>query len=164
MKNIFKNKIVLVVIVVVIILGGVGFFLMQGKGGSSTEDSIFDETQEVKQLSPEDIGLTLTPKQNGEVIGMQIANLEGVESIEYEVSYDAEVEDGGDVITVPRGVAGAPIEVGSKSEIEIDIDLGTCSRNVCKYDNVVSEVKFAIRINYSNGEIGGVEATVSLDN
>lgn len=161
LTNLFKNKIFLAVLVVVIILLGTSFFLLRSgtNPGAGNEDV---ELSDIKQVSPEDIGLTLTPKQNGEVITMQISNIEGISSIEYDLTYDAEVEDSGDTIVIARGVTGGPIEVNGE-EVDVDIDLGTCSRNVCKYDTVVSDVTVILRINYENGEIGGVETTVSIE-
>lgn len=161
LRNLFKNKIFLAVLLVVIILGVASFFLLRG-GGEDTETDLTDETQDIKQLSAEDLGLTLTPKQNGEVINMRISNVEGISSIEYDLTYDAEVEDAGDTIVIARGVTGGPLEVNGK-EVDVDIDLGTCSRNVCKYDTVVSDVTLILRVNFANGEVGGVETTVSLD-
>lgn len=159
MKNLLKNKIFLAVIVVVIILVGTSFFILRPGSGPANEEGA-EEVTDVKQVTTEEIGLTLTPKQNGQVINMQIENVDGMESIQYDLTYDAEVEDSGDTVVIGRGVTG---EESVNGPIDIDIDLGTCSRNVCKYDTVVSDVTLILRVNFSNGEIGGLETTVSLE-
>lgn len=158
-RNLFKNKIFLAVLVVVLILAGASFFLLRSGGNTPSGDELVEET-DIKQVTPEEIGLTLTPTQNGQVIKMVIENVEGIESIQYDLTYDAEVEDNGDTVVIGRGVTG---EEEVDGPVDIDIDLGTCSRNVCKYDTVVSDVTLILRLNYSNGEVGGLETTVSLE-
>lgn len=158
----FKNKLLLVAIAVVVILAGVLGYVFWPK---TAEESLFPQgsSKNIKQMSPEDIGLVLTPIKNGKAIRMEVTKLEGISSIEYDVSYDARVTDEGEEIVVPRGVAGSAIQIKpGESSVERDLDLGTCSRNVCKYDQVESDIEFVIRVNFTNGEIGSVEAKVSL--
>lgn len=158
----FKNKLLLTAIGVVIILAGVLVYVFWPK---AAEESLFPEgsSKNIKQMSPEDIGLVLTPIKNGKAIRMEITKLDGISSVEYDVSYDARVTDEGEEIVVPRGVAGSAIQIKpGESSVERDLDLGTCSRNVCKYDQVESDVTFVIRVNFANSEIGSVEAKVSL--
>lgn len=160
--NIFKNKLLITAALVVVVLVGVLAYVLWPK---QSEESPFPsgESQNVKQMSTEDIGLILTPIKNGKAIRMEITKLDGISSIEYDVSYDARVTDEGEEIVVPRGVAGSAIQIKpGESSVERDLDLGTCSRNVCKYDQVESDVKFVIRVNFTNGEVGSVEAKVSL--
>lgn len=159
LQNLLKNRIFLAVVVVALILGGVSFIFLRPGGNSPAGEELIEET-DIRQLTPEEIGLELTPTQNGQVINMVIENVEGIESIEYDLTYDAEVEDAGDTIVIPRGVTGGESVNGP---VDIDIDLGTCSRNVCKYDTVVSDVTLILRVNFSNGEVGGLETKVSLE-
>lgn len=163
-KSSQKNMTTYIVVgVVILLMGGGAFFFLSSKKETPKQVPSTDQTQNVKTVKPEDIGLTLEPRSDKKGIVMKITKLTGIKSIEYDVSYDAEVTEEGQTTTTPRGVVGSPIEVKSgDSEIKRDIDLGTCSRNVCKYDKVVSDVKFTIRINYTNGDIGSVEQKISL--
>lgn len=161
MGNIFKNKLLLAAIAVVIVLVGILIYIFIPKEDTSPFPS--ESLQNIKQLTPDDIGLILTPIKGGKAITMEITKLDGISSIEYDVSYDARVTDEGEEIVVPRGVAGSAIQIKpGESSVKRDLDLGTCSRNVCKYDQVESDIKFVIRINFTNGEVGSVEAKISL--
>lgn len=153
---------VLVIVVVLGLVGGGAYYLL--KGDSSTPSPYQDaQDQNVKKVTAEEIGLTLTPTANGKQVKMEITKLDGISSIEYDVSYDAEVVEEGETQTVSRGVSGAPLEVTSgESKLSRTLDLGTCSKNVCKYDKVVGEVTFSIRINYTDGTVGGVEEKISV--
>lgn len=157
-----KNKYLLFGLIgfVVLLLAIGGFFVLSSNnGGSEPEETEQAENENIKQLTADDLGLTLTPTQNNQVIELEITNLDGVESIDYEVSYDA--EENGEV--VPRGVIGsAELEPGETS-ITRKIDLGTCSRNVCKYDEGVEKVMFVMRVNFSDGSVGELEEELVLE-
>ena len=162
MGNIFKNKLLLAAVAVVIVLVGILIYIFMPKEDTSSPFPP-ESSQNVKQLTPDDIGLILTPIKGGKAITMEITKLDGISSIEYDVSYDARVTDEGEEIVVPRGVAGSAIQIkAGESSVKRDLDLGTCSRNVCKYDQVESDIKFVIRINFTNGEVGSVEDKISL--
>lgn len=166
MKWIKKNKIILTIILVVLVLVGIGVFLVFGKGKVVVQQALDVSEKPVKKISADDIGLSLVPRNDKKAIILQISKLDGISSLEYEVTYDAKVTDTtGDEQsgTTQRGVVGSPIAVKSgDSEIKRTIDLGTCSRNICKYDNVVSAVKFVIKVTYSNGDVGSVEEEITL--
>lgn len=156
-SNLLKNKIAWVVIVLVVI-SGLLFFLFMKPNAQTSDTFSSDETLDVKQVSSDELGLELSLKQNGQVVNMKILNVDGISSIEYDLTYDAEVE-GLDEPT-GRGVTGV-FEIDG-GEVDEDIDLGTCSRKVCKYDTVVSDVTVILRINYENGEVGAAEAKISI--
>lgn len=152
-----KKLLPVFVVLVLVLLGVGGYFVLFSKKSEPAPQEQTTEESSVKQLTPEDLGLTLIPINKNQDIEMEMTKLDGVASIDYEVSYDA-LENGE---TVPRGVIGS-------AEIEGDtltreIKLGTCSRNICKYDKGVTEVKFLIRVNYSDGSVGEVEDSVSLE-
>lgn len=158
-----KNKLVVIAVVVVLLVAGIGgFVFFQSKKGAASQAPIEEGLGAVTKMKPSDIGLVLTPKSDGKIINLKATKLDGIESIEYDVSYDAEVTDEGDTLVVPRGVAGSPLEVKGQSELSRDLDLGTCSRNVCKYDKVVSDVTFTIRVNFKDGTVGAIETKVKI--
>lgn len=162
MEKILKNKILLIGIIVVVLVLGVGGFLFLQSRNNAAPETVIEEVSEVKPLKPEDIGLELSIIEDNKKIQMEASKLDGISSIEYDVSYDAEVTEDGEDFVATRGVTGT-IDTSGESTITKEIDLGTCSRNVCKYDKVVSEVTFNIRVNFANGEVGGIETTVPLE-
>lgn len=162
-----KKKLLLIggIIVLLIIAGAGLLFAFNSSAPPQKPSDLAPGEQKVKMLKPEDIGLTLTPRNDKKAVNMRITKLSGIKSIEYEISYDADVVDteSGQKNTTPRGVVGSPIEIkDSDTEIRREIELGTCSRNICKYDKVVSDVKFVIKVTYKNGDVGSVEQKIAL--
>ena len=162
------KKYKIIVGIVVVILVGFGAFWFLTHGGSQTAVVPVSQNQNIKQLKPEDIGLVLSLRPDKKAVEFSATKLTGIKSIEYEVSYNAKVsgalsgEDGatGDV---PRGVVASPIDINGQSSISKEILLGTCSSGTCKYDNVTSEIKFIIKVNYTNGTVGSIEASVPIE-
>ena len=161
-----KNKVLVIIVSLLLLAGAVTAFILGNATSSLSTDESGIIEKSVKVISADEIGLTLSFRADKKAINMNITKLDGVESVEYEVTYDANVtaDASGDSASgiTQRGVVGSPIPVNGASSIKRSIDLGTCSKNVCKYDNVVSDVKFVIKVTYSNGEIGSVEESISL--
>lgn len=155
-----KSNLILIggaVLILVGLFGGL-FFLLGGGTEEKTTAPTQTKKMTAKEVTPEEIGLTLTPVSNNQKIRIEIANIEGIKGFEYELSYDA-IENGE---TVPRGAIGE-LEVVPGKKVSHDVDLGTCSSGTCKYDKGVTEVSVVIRVNYVNGEIGVAESSVSLE-
>lgn len=162
MDFIKKNKILLGILLVVVI-GAVGGAIVLG-GSKSTDEGAEDESieQNIKQVSTEEVGLTLEATSDGQTIIMRMTKLDGIKSVEYEATYDREfVDEQTDEVGVkPDGAFGSPVEIEpGQTELEREIYLGTCSAT-CTPHKVRSDIKFVIRINYENGEIGAIEETV----
>lgn len=166
MKFIKKNKIVLFVLLILVLGVGVVLILTKSNAKKISTSSSGVQEQVVKTVKPEDVGLSLKLRSDNKAVVMILSKLDGVSSVEYEVTYDAKITDvtaDGESGTTQRGVVGSPIPVKpGDTQIKREIELGTCSRNVCKYDNVVSAIKFVIKVTYSNGEIGSIEQSLSL--
>lgn len=158
-----KNKVIVGVLVMILILAGVWFFVLGKNGASGGVSPLGNETENVKQLTPEDIGLELSLSADKQTVEMTVSKLEGVKTIEYEISYDAEETNEGETASVPKGVIGSPIDISGESEIKREITLGTCSASKCRYDKVTSDIKFVVKVSYSDGEVGAVEATVPFE-
>lgn len=161
MKN---NKFLIpaVIIVVVAILGGVYLFLAAKKSNAPQTTNTTQE-QEIKKLSPSDIGLTLKPRSDGKAVILTVSKLDKIKTIEYEASYDAEETVEGETSVVPQGVTNSPVEVKpGESEITREVVLGTCSRNVCRYHKVKSPVKFILKITFTDGTVGSVEDSINI--
>lgn len=158
MKKLLENKLALLGIgAVVVVFGIAGFMFFQNsqENEDSTEEVVEEQAIEI---SPEEIGLVLTPNANNTEITMEIADTSLFDSFEYEMSYDAEVN--GEI--VPRGAIGSG-EVEDNEPITRDITIGTCSSGKCKYDTGVTKITFIIRLNLKDGQIGIVKDELILE-
>jgi len=146
-----KAVLVLIPGLVVLVIGGIFFF----KSRSSPQpESVTPTTSpssgftlpEVKEGGVE---VSLTPRYDNKAVVLKINKISAdVISIEYELSYEAK---GG----LPRGVLGK-IEVKSGQETILrEILLGTCSRNVCVYDEGVKKVSLTLKFNKAGGVSSG---------
>lgn len=160
----FKNKWLLAGIAAVILIVGIAAYLfIRGGGGNGPDIPITAEENTIK-MSPEEIGLTLTPIKDGKEVEMIITKLEKVKSIEGSLEYEA-VENGeqvsrGALVTLSESeVSEAKNDGGS---ITRQITIGTCSSGTCKYDKGVKEVTAQLRVNLVSGEVGSITQKVSL--
>lgn len=153
------NKMLLILgaalVVIVLIVGG---FMFMNKKSATPVDNTDEESVAIKTISPDEIGLTLTPEAAKNSIVLEADKLDGIESLEYEVNYNAKDANGDDI---PRGVIG-DVEVGGKSNVSRDIYLGTCSSGTCKPDKGVEKAEFVIKVNYTSGDVAQITQTVSL--
>jgi hypothetical protein len=166
--NFFKNKTVMIVLGVLIALGVlVGGYFFVASRSASEEDSDFIDEQVVESMAPEEIGLTMEAKSDKKAVKFLIAKAEGISSIEYQVTYEAdstaaERSEGGED-RVQRGITGeAQIESGDSSYESEWLDLGSCSKNVCRYDTGVSQVMLTLKIVKDDGKVYQVEQTLEL--
>lgn len=160
-----KNTKILMIVVGFIVIAGLAlgaYSLMNNNAsqGQNTDEEMVET--EAKPIKAEDIGLELSLTPNKKAIVMKINQLEGIKSVEYVAQYDAEVTEEGETLTVTRGVGPSTIEVEDGDTVieRDDITLGTCSKNVCKYDVVMGDITFTLRVNYDNGEVGSLEETI----
>lgn len=159
MEFIKKNALIVGLIAVVVL--GVGGYLIWVRSQNQSLTPRGEEQQNIKQMAPSDIGLELSLRSDKKAVIIKANNVSGIKSFDYELTYDAEVTDEGEARVVPRGAVGELTIRGGVAQAEVD--LGTCSANVCKYDNVVSSIKVVVKVNFENGEIGAVEDTVSVE-
>src|SRR5882757_5458568 len=105
----FKNRKVQialgVVVVIVVLLGG---YVSMNKKAQSTEPSDAQSQMVVEKLSPDAIGLTITANASKKAVKFAISKLEGIKSIEYQLTYEAdstaaEQSEGGEA-RVQRGI------------------------------------------------------------
>lgn len=164
----FKNRTVQiglgVVLLVLIVVGG--FFFVSNKNQSSTKQPTADTEQVVQKLSPDDIGLTITPNDTNKSVKFVIAKPDGITSIEYQLTYDAdstaeEQSEGGEP-RVQRGITGEAKITSGDTYTSPWLDLGSCSRNVCRYDTGVNSVDLTLKITKTDGKTYEVEKSLSL--
>lgn len=141
-----KNKMLggILIIVMLLLVGG-GIFLATKKSSKSVTPPA--QQEEILTLSPEDIGLSLAMGSDQKRVIMEIANTEGLTSVEYQLSYTSK----GDI---PRGAIGTAEVKGNA--IKKEIILGTCS-DVCHYDQDVSDIKLILKVTKADGKIYQVE-------
>lgn len=165
--NIFKNKIVIVVLVILVIAIAVGsYFAMSGKSTKTKDQTDNSMDQVVNKLSPDEIGLTISANDSKKGVKFAISKLSGITSIEYQVTYEAdstaaEQREGGEA-RVQRGITGEAKITSSTSYESPWLDLGSCSKNVCRYDTGVSSVDLTLKIIKSDGKIYEVEKKLEL--
>ena len=159
MMEFIKKNALIVGLVVVVILGLGGYFVWARSQNQISAPK--QEEQNIKQMSPEDIGLELTMRSDRKAVIIKATKVEGIKSFDYELTYDADVKEDAETHTVPRGAVGELTIKGGAAQAEVD--LGTCSANVCKYDKVVGSIKVVIKVNFENGETGAIEDTISLE-
>jgi hypothetical protein len=142
MKN--KNKIVISVVFVLALLLVVVFVLSR-KGNDDTDTERGGTLPQGVKVLPIDasVKVSVSKTDDGKNVILSIKNVpDHYETIEYEFSYDT-------VDQIPRGVLGS-IEVDS-SNIEEEIPLGSCSTNVCTYDEGVEKVRVALKFESPKG-------------
>lgn len=129
-----KNLPIVIIFVGALILFGLLFWFLKGR-------KISPETGQITPtLAPVAIEerpyVTLTPRADGHELKLEIINIKDTNTVEYELVYLA-----GDV---SRGVIGS-VDLGGKNSLSRDLLLGSCSKNVCKYDEGVTEGTLTLR-------------------
>jgi hypothetical protein len=151
-----RNLIIIVAIVLLVLVGG-GYFLFFSNNTSNKTLNVQPEEVEeeiISEITPEELGLSLTASAGNRTVTMEITNLDGIISLDYELSYNSK----GDI---PRGIVGN-IEVTSKDkEIKKELVLGTCS-DVCHYDEDVSDIKIILKVTKTDGTVYHTEQTLDV--
>lgn len=139
------------------IIGSIFFFgKIKNKDLNSSSKShaeIISKNQ--KELSTEELPLVrLVPRSDKREVTLEIKNLKNVNAVEYELTYLSK--------GITRGVIGTINLKEGETEISRKILLGTCSRNVCKYDEDVTTGNLLLRLRSQEGLIK-ITAPFDLD-
>ena len=132
------NKKVIITVAVVVLLffvGGGYYILSAGKSAPKNTEPKPQVQEEVKSISPSDLGLKLILRPDKKAITFEIDNAKDIETVDYEISYTKEVNGE----KVPEGLIGTAKKVGDIITLK-DPDyreFGTCSSGHCRYDKVV---------------------------
>lgn len=126
------------ILIPILILLAVGWFFFLRNGTSSSPATVVP-TPTVEVVPIQDLaetnpyGIDLTPRYDKKAVFLKITAFpKDLKTIEYELTYEA--REGS------RGVLGT-INYQGEEKIRREILLGTCSKNVCRYDEGVEEVK-----------------------
>lgn len=141
-----NNKNLLIAAGVILVVLIVGFFVLnlsKGKKAMTDKEEVLPQ-QEALPTVDSNVSVDLTADKAKQQVTLTIDGIpSGTESIEYELSYNAE----GDI---PKGVIGT-IPVEGESSVERDITLGTCSSGTCVYDKGVSSINVSLKFQTSAG-------------
>lgn len=159
-----KKLLIGIVAVVVLLLIGGGFFFLN-RSTEVPEDTVAEFEESYPELDPEEIGLEMEARSDGKAIKFTINEASDIESIEYDLSYEAdfsgaEAAEGG-TGRIQRGVTGEDDVDGDVYESDY-LDLGSCSSGTCRYDTGVEEVTLVIKLTKDDGSIYQVTDSIEL--
>lgn len=168
--KLFKNKTVIIVLGVIvglgILAGGYAIFASRANSQSQNDDQSMNE-QVVQKIKPEEVGLTIEATPDKKKVKFAVAKANGIKSMEYQLTYEAdstaaEQSEGGDA-RVQRGITGQATIKDDESSYASDLlDLGSCSKNVCRYDTGVKSVTLTLKITKDDGKVYEVDKTLDL--
>lgn len=138
------KRILTIVLIVLLGLGIIGFLIFRGRQSLSrvTKPTPTPEQKVIETPLVDRPYVSLTPRADGRELTLEINRIKSAQTIEYELSYLS-----GDL---SRGVIGS-IELKNEEMISRKLLLGSCSRNVCKYDENVSEGSLILRFRGPDG-------------
>lgn len=143
------------------------YFMLAGRSASTEEEETAVDSSVVETLTADQLGLSIEAKPDGKAVKFKIEKAGDIKSLEYQVTYEAdstaqEKAEGGED-RVQRGITGEAEVEGDRLSYESEwLDLGSCSRNVCKYDSGVDSVELTLKIMKKNGRTYESQATHEL--
>lgn len=162
-SNKLKDKKIIAIVaavVVILLVAVVGFLLMSQNKSSSNNANDEIVGSDLPELSPEDIGMEVTLRDDNRAVMFELTNADDIESVEYVIEYEAETEEG----RANQGIFGV-MNIGEDGITKTDFrEFGTCSAGRCRYDNVVSDVTITLKVTKKDGKTYQVIETVELDN
>jgi len=156
--------IILIIIVLVILGAGLIFAKNLNNKGPAATPTPAPEQNVLEKIPEDSLDVIFTPRFDNRAFTLAFKNLKEKDytSFEYEVSYDAESsEEPGQIIT--QGSASREPIVVTGDDFFREILLGTCSKNICKYDKGVTSVKVTLRLTTRSGKTHLWEKEFSLE-
>src|SRR4030042_3412836 len=159
-----KLTIILIIIGVLLVVGGI--FLIKGRNKDQNADESQQDQKKTLETPLEDRPyIVLIPRADGKEFTLEISRIKNAKTIEYELVYESQ--------GLSRGVIGSVELSSGETEVSRKLLLGTCSRDVCKYDEGVEQGSLTLRFRGTEGtrkfetsfhlQQGGKELT-SIDN
>lgn len=138
------NKKILIIVAILAILI-ISFLVLKGGGKKESEVLPTPTPTVVLPEVGEEVEVNLVSQGGGKAVLLTIAQIPPeTTSIDYELSY--ETAEG-----LPRGVLGTIHLEEEGEEVEREILLGTCSKNVCVYDKGVETINLVLKFNSPDG-------------
>ncbi len=153
-----KKIIILILIAVAVVLLVAGFLYFNKSAVNVQTDQNQSMDTDIQELSPEDIGLELSASPDRNKVQFKISNLSDIIEVAYELNYEADssekdISEGAEA-RIQRGVTGeAKLNPGDSEYQSPWLDLGSCSKNVCRYDKGVNSVNIILKITKDNNKI-----------
>lgn len=148
-----------VILAVILVIGGL--YLFMNKNSSSGSDETTDELMDASnlpELSPEDIGMVVTLRDDNKALMFEITKASDIERIEYTIEYEAQTEEG----IANQGIFGE-MNIGKDGRTDTDYrEFGTCSAGKCRYDNVVSDITINLKVTKKDGKEYQVKKVVKI--
>lgn len=137
-----KTVIPLVVIIVLLLVGG-GIWI-KVKGQSSQKTNEITPTPTIEEGKVLDFSLTnplvlVYPRADGNALNLEISKLNGITSVEYEMVYQTKDQQ--------QGALGKAVLKTGETLVKRELLFGSCSKNVCKYDQGVENGTLTIKLN-----------------
>lgn len=161
------SMIIVGIVIFLVIIGGV-FVFSSRNGSEKTKDGNATNEITIGTLAPNEIGLKLVLSNSNKKVKVFVEKLSDIKSLEYDISYEADIP----ASELASGDEGGRVERGFSDEVNIsasqstyeskEFDLGSCSRNVCRYDTGVNEVKIIMKVVKKDGKVYEVKDSVSL--
>lgn len=105
-----------------------------------------EDTKPIPTVGPE-VKVSLESVQKGKEVKLVIDGVpSGTTSIEYEFTYSTKEQESEGIFSTARPAKG---ETAFSRTFERQITLGTCSRNVCRYHVITSDV--VVRLRFEGG-------------
>jgi hypothetical protein len=146
------------VVIALLVLAAGAFFVF---GNDPETEDPYDsmESTSLPELSPEDIGMVVTVRDDNRALMFELTKAEDIEYVEYIIEYVAETEEG----TANQGIFGE-MNIGKDGITETNFrEFGTCSAGKCRYDNVISDVTINLKVRKTDGKEYKVTEIVELE-
>lgn len=140
-----KTALILVPLVIVLLVGG--FFFLRSRSAQKEIISTPTPTPSILPIEKEgEVEVSLTARSDKRGAILKISKIpDDVLTVEYEISYETKAG-------LPRGILG---KIDAKPTITKNLDFGSCSKNVCVYDEGVKKVSLTLKFNKSSGKSTG---------
>lgn len=165
-----KNILIIIAVIVIVVVAGLGvrYFLFMDHGSVPTvptQTKVLDSGP--KNLPPDEIDLGLAASADSKKIQFTIGKLSDIKAVSYELTYEADPPESerseGAEGRIQRGVTGdAKFKSGESSYTSPWLDLGSCSKNVCKYDAGVNSVDLILKITKNDNKVYSVQKNLTL--
>lgn len=143
---------------VVLVVGvGVYAFLRSGQSNQSTTPDEFVNNQ-IPTLNPSDIGMVVTVRPDKRALKFELKKASDIKHVDYEIRYN-HIVDGEQVGEGITGLMNIATDGITKTDYR---PFGTCSGNVCRYDEGVSDVLIVLKVEKNDGKIYQVQDPVKL--
>ena len=139
-----KKNLTVVLIVIAVLLIAIGAVLMmRGKKKTETSSENQQNQQTTLETPLEDRPyVSLTPRADGKEFTLDITRIKNTQTIEYELVYESQ--------GLSRGVIGS-VDLKNEDKVQRKLLLGSCSKDVCKYDEGVEKGTLTLRFRGSDG-------------